>query len=145
MGKGKGGKIFHLALDSTSNGRQKDAIYNHYCSVFGALLVQLCLLPVSVFPTRSPLPTSACNPVHVAAIFQGSVTGGHVLGKFAWFEVLVQSRQAPMCLHADPTIFINSFNFSIGNCQQQNSTSRRYAELHICPMEMLIFWGWGLE
>lgn len=38
-GERPGGEILHLALDSTSNGRQKDAIYNHYCSVFGALWV----------------------------------------------------------------------------------------------------------
>lgn len=112
VGRGRGGKIFHLALDSTSNGRQKDAIQNHYCSVFGALLSWSVLPPFSFFPIHTPLPTSACNLVHMAAIFSSRSPGAVSWRKLAWFGVHVPARRVLMCLHGDPDILTNSFQLS---------------------------------
>lgn len=133
VGRGRGGKIFHLALDSTSNGRQKDAIYNHYCSVFGTLLVWPVLLPFSFFPIHTPLPTSACRLVHMAAIFSSRSQGAMSWRKHAWFEVHVPARRDPMCLHVDPNIFRNSFQLSNG-WQTANNITQHLEKMLECQI-----------
>lgn len=112
VGIRQGGKIFHLALDSTSNGRQKDAIYNHYCSVFGALLVQPCLLSIPVFLTHSPSPPLPATRFTWLPSFRARSQGAMSWRKLAWFEARLPARQVPVCLHADPNIFKNSFQLS---------------------------------
>lgn len=141
VGKVKGGKIFHLALDSTSNSRQKDAIYNHYCSVFGALLVQLCLLPFSDFLFQLCLKPSSSGH-HLLSVGH---KGPHCRESLHGLRSTCQQDRFPCAFMQILTSLQAHLNFPIGECQQQNSTPRWCAGLQACPMETLIFWGWGLE